>query len=105
MKPGPLRQLTGAVGLVALVPTAVLLAQGAHTPWQAAVRALMTLVGVTVIGRIAAWWLTATAGAFERRTETATSPETGPATMGRRRDDPRHAIDAQGPSTSGGPAA
>ena len=52
MQIGPLRRLTGFVGLVALVPTAVLLIAGDITAVDAAVRALVTTVGVVLIGRV-----------------------------------------------------
>ncbi|HVL99739.1 MAG TPA: hypothetical protein VM324_10660 [Egibacteraceae bacterium] len=71
MKPGPLRRLTGALGLVALAPTAAMLALGALTLADAALRAGVTLVGVTAIGRGAGWWLSSTAARFERRTPAA----------------------------------
>lgn len=71
MSPGPLRQLMGAAGLVALAPTAALLAQGALNPASAAIRALVTLATVMVVGRLIAWWLGTTARGFERRADGA----------------------------------
>lgn len=67
MSPGPLRRLAGGLGLAALLPTAVMLAAGSITLVDAALRALVTLVGVTVIGRVAGWWLSSMAVRFERR--------------------------------------
>jgi hypothetical protein len=61
--------MAGVLGLLALTPTALLLAQGAVGPSEAAGRAVATLVGVMVIGRLAAWWLGAAAGEVERRSE------------------------------------
>lgn len=66
MSSGPLRQVVGAVGLLCLLPTAWLLATGALTPVQSAVRALATLLGVLIVGRIAAWWLDSVARTLEK---------------------------------------
>ena len=90
MKPGPLRQLAGMMGLLALTPTALLLAQGALSPLQAAVRAVVTLIGVVAVARTVAWGLAAAAGSMERSVEGAPpAPAAGApvATPGRRSTD------------------
>ena len=66
------------MGLVALIPTAVLLALGALQPAQAAVRAVATLVGVMAIGRLAAWWMRAIAGRLEQRQDAQASTAAHP---------------------------
>jgi uncharacterized membrane protein YraQ (UPF0718 family) len=86
MRPGPLRQLMGAAGLVGLAPTAALLAQGALSPAAAALRALATLFVVVVVGRVIGWWLGATARGFERQAWAAEAPPN------RRHDDAPQAV-------------
>lgn len=66
MSVGPLRRLTGAVGLVALVPTAWLLATNAITLTDAAMRATATLIAVVAVGRVIGWVVGGLAGSFER---------------------------------------
>ncbi len=66
MSTGPLRRLVGTAGLIALVPIAAGLLFGSVTPVDAALRALATLAGVLVIGRLARWWLSSVARSFER---------------------------------------
>lgn len=89
MRSGPLRRIVAVVGLLALVPTAWLLATGAVTPVQAAVRALATLGTVLLVGRLVAWWL----GTVARRMERAADTRARPAPRRRRTDRP--ADDAQ----------
>lgn len=71
MSVGPLRRLTGAVGLVALVPTAWLLATNAITLTDAALRAGVTLVVVVAAGRLVGWVVGGLAGSFEREGDEA----------------------------------
>lgn len=52
MSPGPLRRLVGSLGLVALVPLAVLLFSGRLTPVVAAERAVVVLVVVLGVGHL-----------------------------------------------------
>lgn len=66
MSPGPLRRLTGAIGLLALAPTAVMLTTDAITVADAALRAGVTLVGVILLGRVTGWWLSSMARGLER---------------------------------------
>ncbi len=66
MSPGPLRRLSGALGLLALLPTAYLLAVGAITLLEGAWRASATLLAVVVVGRLASWIITGLARSFER---------------------------------------
>lgn len=66
MSAGPLRRLVGTLGLLALVPTALLLLRGSVTVTDAAVRGGATLVAVVVLGRVAGWMLSFLAGEFER---------------------------------------
>lgn len=79
MKTGPLRRAVGAVGLVALAPTAYMLAVDLITPQDAAVRAGATLAAVVVVGRVARWWLSATAAAFERSSPRPEDESSAPA--------------------------
>lgn len=67
MSPGPLRRSAGALGLMALAPTAVMLVMGSVSLADAALRAGVTLVVVVTVGRVVGWWLSATARRFERR--------------------------------------
>lgn len=55
MRPGPIRRAAGTVGLVALVPTAVMLIKGNVTLQAAAVRAGITLGSVIVLARVGTW--------------------------------------------------
>lgn len=66
MSPGPIRRAAGAVGLVALVPTAVMLMTDSITPSVAAVRAAITLVFAVGLARLAAWWLESIAQSHQR---------------------------------------
>jgi hypothetical protein len=87
LKTGPLRRVVGTAGLVALAPTAYLLANGSITPGDAAVRAGATLAAVVIVGRVARWWLAATASAFERAgsDDAASTPAAGPPAGAERR--------------------
>jgi hypothetical protein len=67
MTPGPLRRLLGALGLLALGPVALRLATGSLTATDAAVRALITLLVVVVLGRLASAWLGHVAATYERQ--------------------------------------
>jgi hypothetical protein len=69
MSVGPLRRLAGGLGLLALAPTAVLLAVGTITPADAALRAVVTMVGVLVLARLARWWLAGVLSQMEREAE------------------------------------
>lgn len=53
MSTGPLRRLTGALGLLALVPIALHLATGAITAEEAAIRGLVVLVVTLAVGHVA----------------------------------------------------
>ena len=66
MSPGPIRRAAGAVGLVALAPTAVMLMTDSITPSVAAVRAAITLVFAVGLARLAAWWLESIAQSHQR---------------------------------------
>ena len=88
MNTGPLRRLVGTAGLVALTPTAVMLLTGGITPFDAAVRALATLAGTMVIGRVASFWLTSIASSFERQADPDAPEETTPQFARRRKDRP-----------------
>jgi hypothetical protein len=83
---GPIRRLVGMLGLLALVPTAAMLAVGRVTPPDAALRALATLVATMLIGRAATWWVGQMARGYER-----SAPDGAGAvresTEGRRRDE------------------
>lgn len=74
MSAGPLRRLVGILGLLALVPTAVMLTAGTITLEDAAVRAGATLLAAWLLGKIAGWWLSFLAREFERAREPQASP-------------------------------
>ncbi|MEX1163762.1 MAG: hypothetical protein WEB03_09285 [Nitriliruptor sp.] len=63
---GPLRRTIGVVGLIALAPLAWLLATGAVSPVDAATRAVLTVVALTLIGRIAGMGVDRMAASLER---------------------------------------
>lgn len=77
MSVGPLRRLTGAVGLIALLPTAWLLATNAITLTDAAVRMIVTLVVVVAVGRLIGMVVGGLAGSFERDEEAAAEAQEG----------------------------
>jgi ethanolamine utilization microcompartment shell protein EutS len=82
MKPGPIRRAAGTIGLLALVPTAVMLIKGHIVLEVAAVRAGVTLGAVLVLGRIATWGVTWMADAAQ---EAADEPAQPPADTTARR--------------------
>jgi hypothetical protein len=88
MSVGPLRRLIGTLGLVALAPTAALLALGTVTPVDAAIRAVVTLVSTLLVGRVATWWLNATAASFEQVPAEGDAERPAPAPRRRRTDAP-----------------
>ena len=49
------RRFIGIVGLAALVPTALMLIEGALEPGEAAIRAGVTLVGVIFLQKMVGW--------------------------------------------------
>jgi hypothetical protein len=55
MKAGPIRRAAGTLGLLALIPTALMLIKGNVTLQVAAVRAGITLGTVMILARVAAW--------------------------------------------------
>ena len=55
MKAGPVRRAAGTLGLLALIPTALMLIAGNVTLQVAAVRAAITLGTVMVLARVATW--------------------------------------------------
>jgi hypothetical protein len=65
MTPGPLRRLIGTVGLIALAPTALMLASERIEPLDAALRAGATLLAAIIIGRLAGWWVSEMARGYE----------------------------------------
>jgi hypothetical protein len=65
MTPGPLRRLIGTVGLIALTPTALMLATERIDPLDAALRAGATLLAALIIGRLAGWWVAEMARGYE----------------------------------------
>lgn len=65
MKPGPLRRMTGSLGLVGLVPIAVLLLDGRLTTVEAAQRAVVLLLVVVTVGRVFGAYLTSIATRFD----------------------------------------
>lgn len=67
MNIGPLRRITATVGLLALLPIAWLLANGALTPEEAAIRAIVVAVVVVVVGNTLRAILTRMLRRVERR--------------------------------------
>jgi hypothetical protein len=65
MSVGPIRRLVGLLGLLALAPTAVMLATGQVSPADAALRAVATLLLTMLIGRVACWWVDQMARGFD----------------------------------------
>ena len=55
MKAGPIRRAAGTLGLLALIPTALMLIKGNVTLQVAAVRAGITLGTVMFLARVATW--------------------------------------------------
>ena len=53
MSAGPLRQITAMLGLLALAPIAILVLTSALSPEEAALRAIVVVVAVLVVGNIA----------------------------------------------------
>ena len=97
MRTGPLRRVAGTIGLLALAPTAWLLASGQLTVVEAAWRAALTLLLVMLLGRIAGWFVEALALSVqpqgEGAAESATTSADAPPSYGRRRQD-QHARQA-----------
>ena len=52
MSPGPLRRTTAAVGLLSMVPIAVMVLTAALTPQEAAVRAAALVLAVLLVGNL-----------------------------------------------------
>lgn len=52
MSPGPLRQITAAIGLLAMAPIAVMLLTKALTPQEAAARAVVVVLAVVLVGNL-----------------------------------------------------
>lgn len=92
MSAGPIQRAMGALGLVALAPTAVMLASGAITSADAAVRAVVTVVATLVLARLADLWFRSVAGSLERQAESPGADE--PADHPRRRRSDRAATPA-----------
>lgn len=68
---GPLRRITGMVGLVALIPIAVMQIIGILTPEQAAIRAIAVVGAVLLVGNIVRVILTSMLSRVERREQAA----------------------------------
>lgn len=66
MSAGPLRRLLGGLGLAALAPVAWRLADGSLDPMDAAVRAVITLLVVVVVGRLLSAWVHAVATTYDQ---------------------------------------
>jgi hypothetical protein len=65
MNRGPLRRLLGSVGLLLLAPLGAMMLVGRLGPVEAAQRALVVLLVVLVVGRLAGAYLHAVASRFE----------------------------------------
>lgn len=90
MSVGPLRRLVGMLGLMSLVPTALMLGLGRVTPGTAAMRALATLVATMMIGRLAGWWVRSMARGYEGDgpSDATEVLDAGPVPSRRREDQP-----------------
>lgn len=67
MNVGPLRRITAALGLIALVPVTWLLITGALTPEEAAIRAVIVVIVVVALGNLMRAVLTRLLHRVERR--------------------------------------
>jgi hypothetical protein len=74
MRPGPIRRLLGALGLLALTPIGWRLLDGSLAPVDAAVRAVVTLVLVAAVGRIVGMWVSQIAHGYDPRTVATPRP-------------------------------
>jgi hypothetical protein len=77
MRPGPIRRLLGTLGLLALAPIGWRLLDGSLAPADAAVRAVVTLVLVAVLGRILGMWVSQVAHGYDPHAGTIASPRPG----------------------------
>lgn len=84
MSPGPLRRLMGMLGLLALAPTALMLALDQIAPLDAALRGTATLLACMIIGRAAGWWVDLIARGLE---QPGSGPDASGDALRRRRDD------------------
>lgn len=75
MSVGPLRRLTGAIGLMALVPISTSVITDRIDVTTAALRAAAVLLAVVMLGRIANWTLSRLAATIERGPATAVVAE------------------------------
>lgn len=80
---GPLRRFVGIMGLVALVPTLLMVARGEVSLVDAAARATVTVVVLLVLGRVVGWGMGALASDVESSSPAhpdgrATHPEEEP---------------------------
>ncbi len=89
MTAGPLNRVTGALGMLALLPTALLSATGNLTAGDTATRAGVTLVAVIAVRKVVGWYISVTASSFERQRgdDEATDGETEAERLARRRSD------------------
>lgn len=98
MSASPLRRTFAVLGMLALIPILALMATGAITPMDAAIRALSVWLAVVVLGRIARAFLAGALRRVERRAGDAEPGAAQPATpagVDRRADDRgRRATDA-----------
>jgi len=79
MSAGPLRRATAVVGLLALAPIAGMILNGTLTPEQAAVRALLVVGAVVLIGNLARVVLESLLQRVEKDLVTDVADEPGPA--------------------------
>ena len=91
MRTGPLRRVAGTIGLLALAPTGWLLASGQLTVVEAAWRGAITLLLVSLVGRVAGWFVEALAlsvqPSSEGAAEASTVPSEAPPAYARRHED------------------
>jgi hypothetical protein len=71
MNPGPLRRMVGLLGLLALIPIAVLILTGALDLVTAAQRALVVLLVVVIFGRLTGMFLRSVAARIELQDDAA----------------------------------
>lgn len=77
MSAGPLRRVSAGLGLVALVPIASMLVQGALTPEVAAQRAVVVALVVVVLGNVARRVVASVLSRVERRNDDVPDPVDG----------------------------
>jgi hypothetical protein len=108
MKAGPVRRVAGALGLLALLPTALMLLGGQITLEVAAIRAAITLVSACVVARVGGWGVGLLADSAQARVQPdeATEQEAAVITGASRPGSPARTTSAASrPGAAGSPGA